>query len=131
MVHELLKERTQVWAMYCLIGSMQPFNRDQPLELKIQEFCQLMIDYISLGHFGIYQRIIDGRERRRKVIEVAEIIYPRIAEATSVAVDFNDKYEYLSGEPLRLNLAVDLSLLGEELARRIELEDQLISTMMS
>ena len=90
-----------------------------------------MIDYISLGHFGIYQRIIDGRERRRKVIEVAEIIYPRIAEATSVAVDFNDKYEYLSGEPLRLNLAVDLSLLGEELARRIELEDQLISTMMS
>jgi regulator of sigma D len=130
MVQELLDERTQVWSLYCVIGRMKPFTRDQPLELKIREFCQLLIDYISLGHFGIYQRIIDGRERRLKVIEVAEQIYPRIAEATDIAVDFNDKYEKLSGERLRTHLAEDLSTLGEELATRIELEDRLISTMM-
>ncbi|HYE34100.1 sigma D regulator [Methylocaldum sp.] len=131
MIEELLEERRQVWSLYCAIGGMKPFTVEQPLESKIQEFCQLLIDYISLGHFGIYQRIIDGSERRRKVLEVAEEVYPRIAEATDVAVDFNDKYETLSGDELRTHLANDLSKLGEELAMRIELEDQLISTMIA
>lgn len=96
IVRELLEERRQVWALYCDIGGIQPFTARQPLEGKLQEFRQLLIDYISLGHFGLYQRITDGTERRRKVLEVAEQIYPRIAAATDVAVAFNDKYEMLA-----------------------------------
>ncbi|MDV3241666.1 MAG: sigma D regulator [Methylocaldum sp.] len=91
----------------------------------------MLIDYISLGHFGIYQRIIDGTERRRKVLELAENIYPRIAETTDAAVEFNDKYETLIGDGLKTHLEDDLSKLGEELAMRIELEDQLISSMIA
>lgn len=131
MVGELLEERRQVWSLYCTIAGMKPFTVKQPLESKIQEFCQLLIDYISLGHFGIYQRIIDGTERRRKVLELAENIYPRIAETTGVAVDFNDKYEKLSSDEITTHLEDDLSKLGEELAMRIELEDQLIATMIA
>jgi regulator of sigma D len=131
MIEELLEERRQVWSLYCAIAGMKPFSGDQPLRSKIQEFCQLLIDYISLGHFGIYQRIIDGTERRRKVLEVAENIYPRIAETTDAAVDFNDKYEALTEDALRVHLEDDLSKLGEELAVRIELEDQLISSMIA
>ncbi|WP_119632834.1 sigma D regulator [Methylocaldum marinum] len=131
MIEELLEERRQVWSLYCTIAGMKPFSVDQPLRSKIQEFCQLLIDYISLGHFGIYQRIIDGTERRRKVLEVAENIYPRIAETTDVAVDFNDKYEALTEDAVEAHLKDDLSKLGEELAMRIELEDQLISSMIA
>ncbi|WP_133718619.1 MULTISPECIES: sigma D regulator [Methylocaldum] len=131
MIEELLEERRQVWSLYCTIAGMKPFTVEQPLRTKVQEFCQLLIDYISLGHFGIYQRIIDGTERRRKVLELAENIYPRIAETTDAAVEFNDKYETLIGDELKTHLEDDLSKLGEELAMRIELEDQLISSMIA
>jgi regulator of sigma D len=129
LIQELLEERQQVWSLYCKIAAMQPFAADPGVDAKLQEFCQLLIDYISLGHFGIYQRITDGSERRKKVLEVAEQIYPRIVEATDAAVEFNDKYESLSGEDLREQLVNDLSRLGEELATRIDLEDQLLSAM--
>lgn len=131
IVDELLTERRQVWSLYCAIGEMQPFKAGDLLDAKLREFCQLMIDYISLGHFGIYQRIHDGTERRQQVREVAEQVYERIAEATDVAVAFNDKYENLSGEALCARLAEDLSNLGEALATRNELEDQLLTALES
>lgn len=131
LVQELLAERQQVWSLYCKLGAMQPFGEGHPADSELQEFCQLLIDYISLGHFGVYQRIADGTERRRRVLEVAEEIYPRIVEATDAAVAFNDKYEQLSGKHWREHLAQDLSTLGEELVRRNDLEDQLLSAMVS
>lgn len=131
LIQELLEERRQVWSLYCKLGAQQPFTEDHPLDREVQEFCQLLIDYISLGHFGIYRRLTDGSERRRKVLEVAEHIYPRIVEATDVAVEFNDKYEQLAGEALHVELARDLSKLGEELAMRNDLEDQLLKAMAS
>lgn len=131
IIQELLDERQQLWSLYCAISKMQPFTAGQVLDDKIQEFCRLLVDYISLGHFGIYQRITDGSERRGKILKVAENIYPRIIEATDVAVDFNDKYEKLSGDALRTHLAQDLSKLGEELVLRNDLEDQLLSAMTS
>jgi len=129
MIEELLVGRQQVWTLYCVLGDMKPFSLDQPLENSIQEFCRTLIDYVSLGHFGLYQRIINGDERRRKVLELAEEVYPLIAEATATAVDFNDKYEGLGGERLRLELAEDLSRLGEALATRNDLEDRLIESI--
>jgi regulator of sigma D len=131
LVQELLEERQQVWANYGHLAEMQPFQPDQPLEICVQRFCQIMIDYISLGHFGILQRIIDGSERRRKVIALAEEVYPRIAKATEAAVQFNDTYEAVAGETLRKSLAHDLSKLGEELATRFELEDRLIKILLA
>lgn len=131
IVDELLTERRQVWSLYCAIGEMQPFMAGDLLDARLREFCQLMIDYISLGHFGIYQRIHDGTERRQRVLEVADQVYDRIAEATDVAVSFNDQYESLAGEALCAHLAEDLSRLGEALATRSELEDQLLAAMES
>jgi len=42
----------------------------------------------------------------------------------------NDAYEQANGESISGNLSNMLSKLGEELAVRIELEDQLISEMI-
>ena len=131
LIRELLEERREVWSKYCELGSMQPYGTDKPVEIAVQKFCQILIDYISLGHFGVMQRIADGSERRQRVIHLAEKIYPRIAEATEAAVQFNDTYESVDGTSLRMSLAHDLSKLGEELATRFELEDQLIGSMMS
>jgi regulator of sigma D len=131
MINELLEERQQVWAAYCAAAGLESFPRDKPVEAMLDEFCQLLVDYISLGHFGIYQRITDGTERRRKIIEVAEFVYPRIAETTDAAIKFNDKYEKWSGDEMLAGLNDDLSRLGEVLAARIEFEDKLIEAIVA
>ncbi len=130
LVEELLKERQQMWALYWELAELQPFDRHkESTEQILARFCQTLIDYISLGHFGIYYRIINGTERRRKVIEAAQRLYPGIAEATEVALKFNTCYE--AGKLLDpAVLMQELSKLGEALAARIELEDQLIASML-
>ena len=129
MVDELLEERKQVWSSYCAFAGFESSSGEKPVAAKLNEFCQLLIDYVSLGHFGIYQRITDGTERRRKIIAVAESVYPRIAESTDCAVDFNDRYAEGEGDQTLDNVSGDLSKLGEALAMRIELEDRLIEAM--
>ena len=63
-------------------------------------------------------------------MNLADKLYPRIANTTQVAIEFNDVYEKANGENISENLNGMLSKLGEELAVRIELEDQLISEML-
>jgi regulator of sigma D len=50
-------------------------------------------------------------------------------ETTDVILRFNDKYEAMSFDNSIEFLAVDLSNLGECLADRIQLEDQVIAAM--
>ena len=89
-----------------------------------------MVDYTAMGHFEVYQRIIEGKERRRAAKDVAREVYPAIAETTDFLVDFNDKYDDYEGtaEDVEM-LAGDLSRLGEIIAIRGELEDQILAAL--
>jgi regulator of sigma D len=67
------------------------------------------------------------------VIEVADRVYPQIIQTTDMILRFNDKYDSVDlvngdREVLAL-LDSDLSNLGETLAERIQLEDQVIGAM--
>lgn len=131
MVQELLQERQQVWALYCELGRRKPFAAEPSLNKAIQRFCQLLIDYISLGHFGVYRRIIDGTERRLSAVQTAETVYPAIENATDVALAFNDKYAESESPRLGIDLEGDLSRLGEALATRFDLEDRLLTSLLA
>lgn len=131
MVAELMQERQQVWAMYCQLGDMKPYVACPSLTETVERFCQLLIDYISLGHFGVYRRIIDGTERRVRAIATAEQVYAAIEEATDVALAFNDKYEQLDAHQLYSDLEDDLARLGEALTTRFDLEDRLMASLLA
>ena len=129
MIRKLLDERQEMLSMFCRVAGLEPYNDGSPGTDVLQEFCQVLVDYSAFGHFEIYERIVAGRERRTKVVEVAREVYPRIAEASEVAVEFNDKYD-ASDHTLDLHqLDHDLSKLGEELAVRIEMEDHIIQAL--
>ncbi|MGB5496627.1 MAG: Rsd/AlgQ family anti-sigma factor [Sedimenticolaceae bacterium] len=131
MIRKLLNERQEMLAMFCRVAGLEPYNDASPGIDVLQEFCQVLIDYSAFGHFEIYERIVAGRERRSQVVAVAREVYPRIAEASEVAVEFNDKYD-ASDHTLDLHqLDRDLSKLGEELAVRIEMEDRIIQALTS
>ncbi len=125
LAQELLEKRAQLWTLREQLVKLQPYRPDQELEPLIRRFCQELIDYISLEHFGIFHHILSGNGQDSKMAELAREIYSRMAETTGAALDFNDKCEALSAEALRRELAV----LGDGLALRVELEDRLIAGM--
>jgi regulator of sigma D len=95
----------------------------------LEEFCQLLIDYTAFGYFEVFTRIQEGNERRGQVHRLADRIYSTLADVTAVTVAFNDKYD-ASTHHLELDgLSRDLSLLGEQLATRLELEDRLLKAL--
>lgn len=130
MVDKWLLERQQMLVLYCQLAGLEPYTPDKPIKKLLREFCQVLVDYIAFGHFEVYDRIGRGDERRSMVLEIAEEVYPRVAEVADLVVAFNDKYETLDREPSLGNLDRDLSELGEQLASRIEMEDRVVSALM-
>lgn len=130
LIEELKTERHQVWTMYCHIAELKPFSANQKVRKLLIEFSQLLVDYISLGHFGVYERLVSGNERRNAVLSLANDVYPKLSETTAAAVAFNDKYDKVGSALETEMLQQDLSVLGENLAMRIELEDRLCSMLL-
>lgn len=125
LVSELQEERHQVWTLYCKVAELKPFSCLSQTQSLLTQFSQLLIDYVSLGHFGIYERLLSGIESRATVLDAAKTIYSDFSKTTEVVVAFNDKYEQ-NGQDLTVEkLEADLSFLGESLAKRIEFEDKL------
>jgi len=118
-------------SLYCQLAGLETYGNGKNTRVKhsqelLQKFCQVLVDYIAAGHFSLYERVVNGTERRQQVSGLAEKLYPRIAKSTEVALDFNDKYDCNDKCEISASLSDDLSRLGEELAARIELEDRLI-----
>ena len=130
LVNELIQERQQVWSLYCQVAEQKPFASNRELPTMINEFCQILIDYISLAHFGIYQSIADNSESSSDVIKTAESEYSKIVDSTAAAVNFNDKYVQTCIKVSLANLEKDLSVLGEQLALRIDSEDKICEMML-
>jgi regulator of sigma D len=125
LVSELQKERKDVWSLYCKVGELKPFSSSPETQSLVTKFSQLLIDYVSLGHFGIYERILSGTERRETILNKAKQIYPEFSKITDAVVSFNDKYDVQKKAFSVKDLELDLSSLGEKLATRIDLEDEL------
>jgi len=134
-IKQLIEERNSVLSQYYNLAkhTENPENDlDNTVEL-LEEFCQELVDYMATGHFEIYRRIEDGNERRDEITTLAEKIMPRINNTTQVAVAFNDLYDDMTNinNDAFEQLPNYLAKLGEELAIRIDLEDQFINTLLS
>jgi len=128
-VEQLIEQRRELLVAYCELAGREDFDSPQAVHPRLRRLCQLMIDYTALGHFEIYQRIIEGKERREQVRDAALKVYPTLADTTDVLVDFNDKYDVLDERDSMEQLGADLSRLGETFAVRIELEDEILATL--
>ena len=126
-INALLQERQQVLVSMCELAELE--SRDvSPAKVihSLIGFNQKLVDYTALGHFEIYERIVEGRERRGNIKLVADRVYPAISSTTQLFVDFNDKYDGADGEESLTDLFRDLSSIGEAMAERIESEDMLL-----
>ncbi|WJW76022.1 Rsd/AlgQ family anti-sigma factor [Thiohalobacter sp. IOR34] len=126
----LVASRTETLVRYSSLAGIRPYLPEPRTEEALKRFCQALIDYAASAHFQLYRYIADGRERRQAVRAIAEQVYPQIASSTDVILDFNDRYDVAHLDDGRVErLAEDLSRLGEVLAERIQLEDQVIQAI--
>jgi regulator of sigma D len=129
LIKHMLKERNQLLSLMLQISEDSSSDTlEYDLDLLL-EFRQVLVDYIAAGHFGLYGRIIEGKERRQAVADKAVNVFPRIEKTAEVALAFDEKYNPENGEIDLSSFQLDFSHLGEELTTRIELEDQLITAL--
>ena len=134
-IKQLIEERNSVLSQYYNLAKLTENPEEDLTETRelLEEFCQELVDYMAIGHFEIYRRIEEGNERRDEITTLADQIMPRINATTQIAIAFNDLFDNtsdLDGETYN-QLPAYLTKLGEELATRIELEDQLIDTLLT
>ena len=93
----------------------------------LQEFCGVLVDYVSAGHFGVYEQLTKEAEAfdDQRGLELAETIYPRIDVITGQLLAFNDLCD--AGNCV----AEKFKELGALLHERFELEDCLIEVLHS
>ncbi len=129
LIAELQEERSQVWSLYCQIAELKPFFASTEIRPILSNFLQLMIDYVSLGHFGVYEHLLTSSCQVSQ-LSYAEKLYPAFSSTTASAISFNERYDNGNRKFRVDNLAQDLSALGENLAQRMELEDRLCSILL-
>ncbi len=132
LIDRWLNERQEMLVLYCAIKGLKPYSpRETPISIKVQAFCQVMMDYCSAGHFEVYKQLIqEAQEFDDGGIELAKKHYPRLEQITEKCVEFNDSYDTAEHCLEKMSdLAKDLSELGELLEERFQLEDALIETL--
>lgn len=122
-----LKERRAVLGKYteivvCTDGLLDA----DAMQVRQELLCQLLVDYVSAGHFEVYHELLEEAESfGDNSKDMAEKVMPAIVDTTEVILAYEEKYA--SGEADNSKLKRDLSALGEVLESRFQLEDQLIA----
>ncbi len=132
LIDRWLNERQELLVLYCAIKGLKPYSpRETPLSVKVQAFCQVMMDYCSAGHFEVYEQLtLEAQEFNDGGLDLAKKHYPRLEAITEKCVEFNDSYDTAEHCLEKMtDLNNDLSKLGELLEERFLLEDELIETL--
>lgn len=109
-------------AYYHLVGLKPNKEKHTPLdEEALDAFCHQLVDYLSAGHFHVYDRIVPEGET------TSALIYSALQENTQQIMALYDSYlESAIDHDNYLAFQEALSGVGEALANRFILEDKLI-----
>lgn len=127
-----LADRQELVVIYCSLSGFQNFSADNAACLnKLRLFCQVLVDYASAGHFEIYEQLLkEAQAFNDGSAALLDKLYPAIAATTSTFIAFNDTYDTDDHCSKAIShLKETLSALGEDMATRFALEDQLISSL--
>lgn len=129
LVDQWLQARKQLLVAYCSLVGIKP-NKEKhtPLNEKaLENFCHSLVDYLSAGHFHIYDKIIKQVEGSASPkMALTTKFYPKLQANTETVMAFHDRYTEADIDDVCVELNQALSDIGEALASRFALEDQLI-----
>jgi regulator of sigma D len=104
-----------------------------PLDTNnIQKVCEQLIDYISTGHFEIYEQLAKEAEAFNDdgALLLLKQLLPEIQSTTEVVIEFNDKFDTKEHcNELLGALPFSLQTLSLVMAERFSIEDRLIEEL--
>jgi len=130
LIDKWLKERQELIVRLCDL-SVNPGSSQENKAEKFQSFCQVLVDYVSVGHFEVYEQLVaEAAEYNDGGIQLAKQIIPRIEASTEIALSFNDRFDDIHKVDDGIEgLIEELETLGKRLEERFELEDTLIESL--
>ncbi len=128
LIDSWLQDRLELIRIYDALG-------DTPEALAadragLQRFCEVLVDYVSAGHFEIYEQLNDEAKafEDERGLEWADTIYPRLNDITNTALAFNDRCDKGDWSDCKA-VTADFNQLGGLMHERFELEDCLIEVL--
>ncbi|MDX2503268.1 MAG: Rsd/AlgQ family anti-sigma factor [Gammaproteobacteria bacterium] len=131
IVESLIDSRTETLSQYKQVMSYQPFDVSETLKEVLEDFCESVVDYSAKAHFHLYNYLDEKKERRGSVLAIADSVYPSLVDNTQKILDFHDKYSCDASQVEFEKLEHCLNDIGELLADRINLEDDVINAILS
>lgn len=131
IVESLINSRTDTLAQYKDVMSYQPFEMNDTLQEVLEDFCESVVDYSAKAHFNLYNYLEENKERRQSVLRIADSVYPKLIDNTQKILDFHDSYNSDVSTLDCGGLEQCLNSVGELLADRINLEDDVISALLA
>lgn len=125
LVMKWLKQRQSLLVSLYELCDHRPFflkMQGEAFQQALREFGGQILDYLSLGHFKIYESISNN------IGQPIYYVINQLNESTHQIMNLKDRYQ-LHFNVIQLDR--DLGFLSEQLAKRFELEDKLISACLS
>ncbi|RPH21249.1 sigma D regulator [Buttiauxella warmboldiae] len=128
LIDQWLHARKHLLVAYYNMVGIKP-NKESHTALNekaLDNFCHNLVDYLSAGHFNIYERIIGEMEGNSPLL-AATHLYPQLEANTQQIMDFYDTHlESAIDHDNYIEFQKALSGIGEALEARFSLEDKLI-----
>ncbi|SJL85408.1 Rsd/AlgQ family anti-sigma factor [Vibrio palustris] len=132
VIDHWLAKRQELVVAYCKLVTIEPNAAKGPIAklptpAELQVFCQDLVDYISEGHFKIYDMVMDKWHATgfQATTEINNT-YHQISDSNNPLLDFTDRYADVTDDDDLEELDNDLSKIGEVLENRFYTEDYLI-----
>lgn len=126
VVRRWLAERQALIAEWGALRAAADAGAPPPLT----SFCQILMDYVSAGHFEVYDELLAEAERLHALPPFGgEVLMARLQDTTDAAIRFNDLCDTLPPAAWQEALARELPILALELESRFQTEDRLIAIL--
>lgn len=132
VIDHWLDSRQRLIVEFCKLAALQPTSSktavvELPTPAELQHFCGELVDYISEGHFKIYDMVMDKwRSTGFEATDEINDTYGKIVLTTEPLLNFTDKYAAVSDDETLDDFDADMSEIGEVIEERFEVEDRLI-----
>ena len=90
MIDRWLQERQELIVQYCALTGVHEYSsQSKSSEQRLLKFCQLLVDYLSSGHFEVYYQLIREAEAFDDgSADLAKSLFPTIDGTTEKAMEF-------------------------------------------
>ena len=80
LIERWLEERQALIVQFCAVSGVHDLSStDEGPQLQLQSFCQILVDYVSAGHFEInYQLLREAEEFEDGSAEAAKALMPKL-----------------------------------------------------